>query len=104
LELSEKLDLSDKFKYSELSYFMGTIMAKDMSCCKVDAVITIDAKGQLVLPKDVREKAGLKPNDKLAVIGCEDKGETCCIMLVKAERIENSVREALGPMLKEIFK
>jgi len=73
-------------------------------CCKVDAVVTIDSKGQIVLPKDLREKAHLKPDDKLAVIGCEQNGETCCIMIIKAERLGNSVKTMLGPMFKEIFK
>jgi hypothetical protein len=33
-------------------------------CCRIDAVVTVDAKGQIVLPKDLREKAKIKPNDK----------------------------------------
>jgi AbrB family looped-hinge helix DNA binding protein len=76
----------------------------DVGCCRVDAVVSIDSKGQIVLPKDLREKAGLKPNDKLAIIGCESDGEVCCIMMVKAERLGNSIRSMLGPMLKEILK
>jgi len=72
-------------------------------CCKVDAVVTIDSKGQIVLPKDLREKAKLKPNDKLAVVGCEEDGEVCCIMMVKTEKLADSVKEALGPVIKEIF-
>jgi antitoxin PrlF len=38
-------------------------------CCRIDAISTVDAKGQIVLPKDPREKAKIKPNDKLAIIG-----------------------------------
>jgi antitoxin PrlF len=76
----------------------------DLGCCRVDAVVSVDSKGQIVLPKDLREKAGLKPNDKLAVIGCESEGEVCCIMMIKAERLGNSIRNMLGPMLKEILK
>ena len=72
--------------------------------CKVNAIVTMDSKGQIVLPKDLREKAKLKPNDKLAVIGCESEGEICCFMMVKAERFGNSVKNMLGPMLKEIFE
>ena len=45
-------------------------MTNNVGCCKVDAVVTVDSKGQIVLPKDLREKAKLKPNDKLAVIEC----------------------------------
>jgi antitoxin PrlF len=72
--------------------------------CKVDAVVTVDAKGQIVLPKDLREKAKIKPNDKLAVIACERNGETCCIMMMRAEDLASSVKTALGPVLKEVFK
>jgi len=79
-------------------------MTNSERCCKVDAVVTIDSKGQIVLPKDVREKARLKPDDKLAVIGCESNGEICCIIMVKAEKLGNSVKTMLGPMFKEIFQ
>ncbi len=70
--------------------------------CRIDAVITIDAKGQIVLPKDLREKAGIKPNDKIAVVACEKEGEVCCIMMVKAERLVGAVTRTLGPLLKGI--
>ncbi|MBX5329053.1 MAG: HgcAB-associated protein [Candidatus Bathyarchaeota archaeon] len=79
-------------------------MSNNKGCCKVDAVVTVDSKGQIVLPKDLREKAKLKPNDKLAVIGCEHNGEVCCIMMVKAEALGNTVKNMLGPILKDVFK
>ena len=68
--------------------------------CRIDAVITMDAKGQIVLPKDLREKANFKPNDKIAVVACEKDGEVCCIMMIKAERLVGAVSKTLGPMLK----
>ncbi|MCK4439860.1 AbrB/MazE/SpoVT family DNA-binding domain-containing protein [Candidatus Bathyarchaeota archaeon] len=73
-------------------------------CCKIDAVVTIDSRGQIVLPKDVREKAKIKPNDKLAIIGCERDGEICCIMMIKAEKLGDAVSRVLGPMLKDVLK
>lgn len=79
-------------------------MVNKVGCCKVDAVVTMDSKGQIVLPKDLREKARLKPDDKLALIGCEEDGEVCCIMMIKTEKLADSVKEALGPVIKEIFK
>jgi AbrB family looped-hinge helix DNA binding protein len=79
-------------------------MNKSTECCKVDAVVTVDSKGQIVLPKDVRERAKIKPNDKLAVVGCEQDGEICCIVMVKSERLRGAVSNVLGPMLKEVFK
>ena len=71
-------------------------------CCRIDAVITMDAKGQMVLPKDLREKANIKPNEKLAVVACEKDGEVCCIMMVKAERLVSAVTKTLGPLLRSV--
>jgi len=73
-------------------------------CCKIDAVVTVDAKGQLVLPKDLRERAKLEPNDKLAVIGCERDGDICCFIIVKAEALGGPVKKLLGPILKGVLE
>jgi antitoxin PrlF len=70
--------------------------------CRIDAVITMDAKGQIVLPKDLREKANFKPNDKIAVVACEKDGEVCCIMMVKAEKLVPAVTKTLGPLIKSV--
>jgi len=74
-----------------------------MSCCKVEAVVSVDERGQLVLPKDVREKAGIKAGEKLAVIMHGPRGDVWCISLIKAEGLAESVRSMLGPMMKEMF-
>ena len=71
--------------------------------CRIDAVITMDAKGQVVLPKNLREKADFKPNDKIAVVACEKKGEVCCILMVKTERLVGAVSKTLGPLLKGVI-
>jgi antitoxin PrlF len=72
-------------------------------CCKIDAVVTVDAKGQIVLPKDLRERANIKPNDKLAVICTEKEGAICCIVLLKADALDASVKGMLGPIFDEAF-
>jgi antitoxin PrlF len=72
--------------------------------CRIDAVISMDAKGQIVLPKDLREKANLKPNEKIAVVACEKDGEVCCIMMLKAEKLQGAVTKTLGPLLKSVTK
>ena len=79
-------------------------MTNNRECCKIDAVVTIDAKGQIVLPKDLRERAKLKPNDKLAVIAFERDGEVCCFTMVKTELLGGSVKKMLGPVLKEALE
>lgn len=64
----------------------------------------MDAKGQIVIPKDLREKANIKPNDKIALVASEKDGEVCCIMMVKAERLAGAVTKTLGPLLKGVTK
>jgi AbrB family looped-hinge helix DNA binding protein len=89
-------------KYKAESCCVPTDMG--MGCCKVESVISIDDRGQMVLPKEIRDKAKIHAGDKLAVISCEYNGKVSCITLVKAEDFGDMVKSKLGPMLKEIFK
>jgi antitoxin PrlF len=75
-------------------------------CCgggfQVEAVITVDERGQMVLPKDVRARAGLEPGEKLALLTWEKDGEVCCMSLVRTKHLTGMVRDFLGPMMSEI--
>ena len=57
----------------------------------------------MVLPKELREKAGLRAGDKLAVVTWEQDGEVCCMSLVKTGQLTSVVRQVLGPMMEEIL-
>lgn len=70
-------------------------------CCKVESVISIDERGQLVLPKDIRDSAGIQPGDKFAVIPWEKGGQLYCISLMRVEQLADSLRSALIPLLRE---
>jgi AbrB family looped-hinge helix DNA binding protein len=74
------------------------------TCCRVEALISIDDRGQMILPKDIREKAGILAGDKLAVIGMEQHGKLNCIALVKAEVLTEMAKSTLGPIMKEVFQ
>jgi len=74
------------------------------NCCKVESLISVDERGQMVLPKDLREKANIKPGDKLAVISWERDGATCCFTLIKAESLAGGIRDFLGPMMQDLSK
>ena len=71
------------------------------SGCKVEAILSVDERGQMVLPKDVREKAGIKNGDKLALISWEKDGAVCCLALMKVENLSGMVKDVLGPLLHE---
>ncbi|MDX8551709.1 AbrB/MazE/SpoVT family DNA-binding domain-containing protein [Methanospirillum sp. J.3.6.1-F.2.7.3] len=91
-----------KLKKSEI------ITANEMRCscgqkssCTVESILTIDDRGQMVLPKDVRERAGIKPGDKLALISWEKEGSICCLALMKTENLSGMVKEVLSPILND---
>ncbi|MCX5914121.1 MAG: HgcAB-associated protein [Deltaproteobacteria bacterium] len=77
---------------------------KDSTCCKVESLISVDERGQMVLPKDLREKAQIRPGDKLAVISWEKDGATCCFTLIKADSLAGGIRDFLGPMMQDLSK
>ena len=39
-----------------------------MSCCKIEALISVDERGQMVLPKEIRDRADIHTGDKLALV------------------------------------
>jgi AbrB family looped-hinge helix DNA binding protein len=72
-----------------------------MACCGIEAIVTVDARGQLVLPKDVREQAGIRAGEKLAVVIMKRKGKFCCLSLMKADSLSGAVRDVLAPAMQE---
>ncbi len=72
-------------------------------CCKVESLISVDERGQMVLPKDLRDKAGIKPGDKLAVISWEREGTICCFTLIKADSLAGGIKDLLGPIMQDMF-
>lgn len=68
--------------------------------CRIEAVLSVDERGQVLLPKDVRQKAGMRPGDKLALIGWEREGAICCLALMKVEELSGFVEDILGPMMQ----
>jgi AbrB family looped-hinge helix DNA binding protein len=74
---------------------------KGNKCCKVESVISIDERGQLVLPKEIRDNAGIQAGDKFAVIPWEKDGQLYCVSLMKVEQLADSLRSVLIPLLRE---
>ena len=76
---------------------------KDASCCAVEALVTVHERGQMILPKRLRAKAGIKAGDKLAVTSWGKNGEICCIALIKANNLETMVKGMLKPLAGNIL-
>jgi antitoxin PrlF len=73
------------------------------SCCAVESLISVDERGQMVLPKEARDKAGIKAGDKLALVSWIKEGEVCCFTLIKVDVLTDMVKDHLGPLLKDIL-
>ena len=71
----------------------------DENCCRVESVISVDERGQMVLPKELRDRANIRAGDKMAVVSWMKGGEVCCIYLIRAERLAERVKDFLGPMM-----
>ena len=75
--------------------------SKKPACCKpavddsggyhVESIVTVDERGQMVLPKQIREKARIAPGDRLALVTWARGGRVCCISLIKVEELTEMV-------------
>ena len=73
---------------------------EETASCQVDAIVSMDGRGQIILRKEVREKANMKTFDKFAVITCEMDGKVCCVALVKTDRFVETAKDILGPLFR----
>ena len=69
------------------------------SKCQIESLITVDDRGQMVLPKDVRDRAGIKAGDKLALISWTRDGNILCFSMMKSEELGLFVKDFLGPAM-----
>lgn len=77
--------------------------SKNLDGCRIESIVTVDERGQMVLPKELRERTKINAGDKLAVASWEKNGEVCCITLIKVEDLVGMVKDRLGPVMKEIL-
>jgi len=73
-------------------------------CCGVEAVVTVDARGQIVLPKELRDGADIATGDKLAVVSLRKGERLCCLALMKVEELAGTVREILNPVASQLIR
>lgn len=71
-------------------------------CCRIESLISVDERGQMVLPEELRDRAKIRAGDKLALISWQKDGEVCCLTLIKADALAGRVQEFLGPVLRSL--
>ena len=74
------------------------------NCLKVQALVGVDDRGQMVLPKEIREKAGIQGSDKLALTTIERDGRICCILLTKSDELVQAVQSTLGTAARDLIQ
>lgn len=68
----------------------------------MESVVSVDERGQMVLPRKVRALASIRTGERLAVIVWRKENALCCISLVKVEALTAMTQKLLGPMMKEL--
>jgi len=74
------------------------------NCFKVQALVGVDDRGQMVLPKELRDKAGIRGGDKLALTTIEREGKICCILLTKSDELVQVVQSTLGTATQDLIQ
>lgn len=79
---------------------------KNAGCCdpspggrySVESIVSVDERGQMVLPRDVRESLGIAAGGKLALVVMEREGSPCCVTLFRSNELSGMVQNMLGPV------
>ena len=91
-----------KAKKDMQSACCGQTINLNVNNCKVEAMVSVDERGQMVLPKELRDKAGIMPGDKLVALSWYKEGEVYCLSLIKADYFMGILNNMLGPMMNEL--
>ncbi|NMC07937.1 MAG: AbrB/MazE/SpoVT family DNA-binding domain-containing protein [Candidatus Lokiarchaeota archaeon] len=63
------------------------------------AVTKIDDRGQIVIPKEIRDSLGWNKNERIAMLTRKNaEGKACCVMLVHVDSFEDSIKEFVGKL------
>ena len=81
----------------------GRCVAEQTCNCSVEGIVTVDGRGQMVLPKEVRERAGISPGDRFAVVFSETEGSVCCITLIRKAYLDRFISSIVHPVHNKII-
>ncbi|MBP8988302.1 MAG: AbrB/MazE/SpoVT family DNA-binding domain-containing protein [Spirochaetes bacterium] len=79
---------------------MDTLQCFDSTCCSIEAVVSVDERGQIVLPKELRDKFGVRAGDKFVIASLQRDASLCCIAFIKADALNSIVAEQIAPLFK----
>ncbi|HOT94279.1 MAG TPA: HgcAB-associated protein [Methanoregulaceae archaeon] len=77
-------------------------MTDGQNTCRLETLVKMDERGQIVLPKELRRRFGVEPGGRIAICSCECNGEVSCLVLMRANRLDPMVHGLLGPVMHEV--
>jgi antitoxin PrlF len=69
------------------------------STCAIESIVTVDERGQFVLPKELRERAGIKPGERMVLLSWGKNGTISCFTLMKADSLDKPIQAYLSPIM-----
>lgn len=76
----------------------------DKAKFSVEAIVSCDDRGQLVLPKDIRKKLKINSGEKLALLNVTNTNGEFLLSLIKVASLEDLIKTYMTPVVKEIIK
>ena len=74
---------------------------KNQAICQVEAVLSIDSRGQVVIPKEVRRRANIQDGDKLALVSWMSRDKICCLALIRTNNLSSEVSGVMHSLLAD---
>jgi AbrB family looped-hinge helix DNA binding protein len=70
----------------------------------IEALVTIDGCGQILIPIGVRKTANIQGGEKLAVITLQNQGDVGRILLVKVQKFIKIIEQLCIRLLNETLR
>lgn len=76
----------------------------DKTTFSVEAIVSCDDRGQLVLPKEVRKRLKITSGEKMALLNVTHKENEFLLTLIRVTSLEELIKNYMTPVVKDIIK
>ena len=70
----------------------------------IEAILSCDDRGSLVLPKEIRKRLKIKAGEKLALLNIKNDEGDFLLTLIRANSLEGLIKNYLTPVMKDIIE
>lgn len=90
------------YQYSQINLIFWRLQMTTRSkagTCKIEALVSIDERGQMVIPKEIRDLMGVQAGDKMACVVWEKEGKACCITLIPVVELASGITSFINSVM-----